>query len=69
MASSTITLWQREREKVKTVTDFILLKSRDITLLTKMHIVKATVFPVVVCGCESWAIKLSAKELAFELWC
>jgi len=63
MASSTITLWQREGEKVKTVTDFILLKSRDITLLTKVCIVKATVFPVVMYGCESWTIKLSAKEL------
>ena len=59
----------KRRGKVKTVTDFILLKSRDITLLTKMHIVKATGFPVVVYGCEIWAIKLSAKELAFELWC
>ena len=40
-----------------------VLKSRDITLLTKVHIVKALVFPVVMYGCESWAIKkLSAKE-------
>ena len=38
-------------------------KSRDITLPTKVHIVKATVFPVVMYGCESWAIKLSTKEL------
>ena len=34
-----------------------ILKSRDITLLTKVHLVKAMVFPVVMCGCESWAIK------------
>ena len=40
-----------------------VLQSRDITLLTKVHIVKALVFPVVMYGCESWAIKkLSAKE-------
>ena len=40
-----------------------VLKSRDITLLTKFYIVKAMVFPVVVSGCESWTIKLSTKEL------
>ena len=41
-----------------------VLKSRDITLLTKVHIVKAMVFPVVMYGCESWTIrKVSAKEL------
>ena len=34
-----------------------MIKSRDITLLTKVHIVKATVFPVVIYGCESWTIK------------
>ena len=39
------------------------LKSRDITLSTKVHLVKAMVFPVVMYGCESWTIKLSAKEL------
>ena len=38
-------------------------KSRDITLLTKVHLVKVMVFPVVMYGCESWTIKLSAKEL------
>ena len=97
MASSPITSWQIEREKVEAVTDFIflgykitangdcsheikrclllgrramtnldsILKSRDITLLTKVHIVKAVVFPVVMYRCESWTIKrrLSAKEL------
>ena len=35
----------------------IILKSRDITLLTKVYLVKAVVFPVVTCGCESWTIK------------
>ena len=39
------------------------LKSRDITLPTKVHLVKAMVFPVVIYGCESWTIELSAKEL------
>ena len=40
-----------------------ILKSRDITLPTKVHLVKAMVFPVVMYGCESWTRKLSAKEL------
>ena len=51
------------RRKVMTNLDSIL-KSRDITLPTKVHLVKAMVFPVVRCGCESWTIKkLSTKEL------
>ena len=47
-----------------------ILKSRDITLPTKVHLVKAMVFPVVVCGCESWTIKKAEcqKIDAFELW-
>ena len=47
-----------------------ILKSRDITLPTKVHLVKAIVFPVVMCGCESWAIKKSEHQriAAFELW-
>ena len=48
-----------------------ILKSRDITLPTKFHLVKATVFPVVMYGCESWTVK-KAERLridAFELWC
>ena len=89
MASSPITSWHIEREKMKTLADFIflaskitmnfdcsheikrclllgrramtnlgsILKSRDITLLTKVHIVKAVVFPVVIYECESWTIK------------
>ena len=40
-----------------------ILKSRDITLLTKVRGVKAMIFPVVMYGCESWTVKLSAKEL------
>ena len=48
-----------------------LLKSRDITLLTKVHIVKAMVFPVVMYGCESWTIKKAECRRidTFELWC
>ena len=47
------------------------LKNRDITLLTKVHIVKAMVFPVVMYRCESWTIKKGEgqKTDAFELWC
>ena len=48
--------------KVMTNLDSIL-KSKDITLPTKVHLVKAMVFPVVMYGCESWTIKLSAEEL------
>ena len=48
-----------------------ILKSRDITLPTKVHLVKAMVFPVVVYGCESWTIKKAEDQRidAFELWC
>ena len=48
-----------------------ILKSRDITLPTKLHLVKAMVFPVVMCGCESWAVKKTEHQRidAFELWC
>ena len=46
-----------------------VLKSRDITLLTKVHLVKAMVFPVVMDGCQSWAInKAEYQSAAFELW-
>ena len=47
------------------------LKSRDITLLTKIRLVKAMVFPVVMYGCESWTIKKAecCRTHAFELWC
>ena len=48
-----------------------VLKSRDITLLTKVRIVKAMVFPVVTYGCESWTVKKVEHQKidAFELWC
>ena len=47
------------------------LKSRDITLSTKVHLVKAMVFPVAIYGCESWTIKKSEHQSidVFELWC
>ena len=56
--------------KVMTNLDSIL-KSRDITLLTKVHLVKAMLFPVVMYGCESWTIKKAECQRidAFELWC
>ena len=56
--------------KVVTKLDSIL-KSRDITLPTKVHLVKATVFPVVIYGCKSWTIKKAEYRRidAFELWC
>ena len=49
----------------------IILKSRDITLPTKVHLVKAMVFPVLMFGCESWTIKKAECQRtdAFELWC
>ena len=48
-----------------------MLKSRDITLSTKVHLVKAIVFPVIIYGCESWTIKKAERQRidAFELWC
>ena len=103
MASSLITSWQRDGEKVETETNFLslgskitadndcsheikrclllgrkamtnldnILKSRDITLPTKVHLVKAMVFPVVMYGCESWTVKTAERRRidAFELWC
>ena len=56
--------------KVMTNLDSIL-KSRDITLPTKVRLVKAMVFPVVMYGCESWTVKKAERQRidAFELWC
>ena len=102
MASGPITSWQRDRETVETVADFIFLgskitadgdcsheikrhfllgrkvmtnldsvfKSRDITLPTKVHLVKAMVFPLVMYRCESWAVKKAEHQRidTFELW-
>ena len=103
MASSPITSWQIDGEKVKIVTYFIslgskitaygdsnheikrhlllgrrattnldgVLKSKDLTLTTKVHIVKAVVFPGVMYGSESWTIKKAEHQRTdtFELWC
>ena len=57
-------------KKVMTNLDSIL-KSRDITLSTKVHLVKAMVFPLVIYGCESWTVKKAESQRidAFELWC
>ena len=56
--------------KVVTNLDSIF-KSRDITLLTKVRLVKAMVFPVIMYGCESWTVKKAERQRinAFELWC
>ena len=58
------------RREVMTNLDSIF-KSRDITLQTKVHLVKAMVFPVVMYGCESWTVKKAEHRriVAFELWC
>ena len=50
---------------------YSILKSRDITLSTNVHLGQAMVFPVVMCGCENWTIKKAEHERidAFELWC
>ena len=57
-------------KKVMTNLDSIF-KSRDITLPTKVHLVKAMVFPAVMYGCESWTVKKAERQRidAFELWC
>ena len=78
MASGPITSWEIDGE---TVSDFIFwgckitaggdCRQRDITLPTKVHLVKAMVFQVVTYGCESWTIKKAERRRidAFELWC
>ena len=58
--------------EIKTITNLeSISKSRDITLQTKVHLFKAMVFPVVMCGCESWTIKKAECQRidVFELWC
>ena len=58
--------------EIKTMTNLdSILKSRDVTLLTKVCLVKAMIFPVVMYGCESWTIKKAECQRidAFELWC
>ena len=87
MASGPITSWEIDGETVETVSDFIFMgskitadgdcsldsifKSRDITLPTKVYLVKAMVFPVVMYGFESWTVKKAEwrRIEAFELWC
>ena len=56
--------------KVMTHLDSVL-KSRDVTLSTKVHLVKAMIFPVVMYGCESWTVKNAERQRidAFEVWC
>ena len=65
------TLNQSLREKLEMTIRDSIIKSRDITLLTKVSLVKAMVFPGVVYGCESWIIKKAGRRRidAFELWC
>ena len=60
---------QKYKKKIMTNLDSIL-KSRDITLPTKVHLVKAMVFPVVMYGCESWTIEKAERQSidVFELW-
>ena len=60
------TPWKKSYDQLESI-----LKSRDITLLTKVHLVKAMVFPVVMYGCESWTLKKAEHRRidAFELWC
>ena len=68
--SHEIKRWLLLRRKVMTNLDSIL-KSRDITLPTEVHLVKAMVFPVVMYGCESWTVKKAEGRRidAFDLWC
>ena len=56
---------------IELMTNDSILKRRDFTLPTKVHLVKAIVFPVVMYGCESWTIKKAERRriAAFELWC
>ena len=65
-------LEEKPRQGIKPMTNLgSLLENRDITLPTKIHLVKAMVFLVVMYGCESWAIKKAEPRRidAFELWC
>ena len=70
MVIAAMKLKDTPRKEVMTNLESIL-KSRDITLSTKIHLVKAMVFPVVMCGYESWTVKKAEHRRidAFELWC
>ena len=61
-----LTPWKESYDNLDSI-----LKSRDITLPTKVHLVKAMVFPVVMYGCESWTVKIDEYRRidAFDLWC
>ena len=60
-----LTPWKKSYDQLS------ILKSRDITLPTKVHLAKAMVFPVVMYGCERWTVKKAERQRidAFELWC
>ena len=60
-----LTPWKKSYNQLDSI-----LKIRDITLLIKVHLVKAIIFPVVMCGCESWTIKKAERQRidVFELW-
>ena len=62
----TLTSWKESYDQLRQH-----IKTRDITLPTKVHVVKAIVFPLVMCGCQSWTIKKPERQRidAFELWC
>ena len=66
IGKSTLTPWKKSYDQPDSI-----FKSRDITLPTKVHLVKAMVFPVVMYGCESWTVKKTEhwRIDAFELWC
>ena len=68
-SSTVVKVLLLERKAVTNIDS--ILKSRDITLPTMVHLVKAIVFPVVIYGCESWSIKRAEHQRidAFELWC
>ena len=70
MPAFVLMLFDLNREQVTSILDSVF-KSRDITLPTKVRLVKAMVFPVVVYGCESWTMKKAEHRRtdAFELWC
>ena len=61
-----LTSWKESYDQLDSI-----FKSRDITLPTKVHLIKAMVFPVVMFGCESWTVKKAERRRidAFELWC
>ena len=64
-----LTPWKKSYDHMTNLDS--ILKSRDIILPTKVHLVKAMVFPVIMYGCESWTIKKAVRQRidAFELWC